>query len=336
MKRFFLFLLMIAVLSSFAFAGGQPEGARAGRFNAIMGSSSLGGSWYPFASRLAGVAMKYGNVIVTVQATGGGIENVRLMKQGQFDMGLCEPNVANYAVMGTDVFKDEGPGAYDNLRFLFNMYPLPLTAVVHKDGPIKEMWDFDSRKSGRRYSFSPGSPGSGDESSWAEVFAVYGIRRQDMTWRPLSHNERVMAFKDRIIDCVGFETAQPAGAIIELSAQNPIRILEIKGAERDKILEELPWYDKYTLPAGMYNGQDEEVETIFLGGFALANDNVPEDFVYAYVSSVLGPGLSEVQSVFPVAKEFNLDNAMRTNAYPGTIPYHPGAIRFYKEKGLIK
>jgi hypothetical protein len=325
---------MIALLSSFAFAAGQ--GDRGQKYNAIMGSSSLGGSWYPFASRMAGVAMKYGDIVVTVQASGGGIENVRLMKQGQYDMGLCEPNVANYAVMGTDVFAQEPKGSYSQLRFLFNMYPLPLTAVVHKDGPIKSMYDFDSRRTGRNYGFSPGSPGSGDESSWLEIFKVYGIERKDMNWKPLSHNERVMAFKDRILECVAFETAQPAGAIIELSAQNPIRILDIAGAEREKILKELPWYDYYTLPAGMYNGQDTPVETVFLGGFALANADVPEDFIYKYISAIFGPGLAEVQSVFPVAKEVNLDNAMRTNAYPGSIPYHPGAIKFFKEKGLIK
>ncbi len=332
MKRFVLILLIAALLTSFAFAAGSGEtGGK--KYSAIMGSSSLGGSWYPMASRMAGVAMKYGNIVVTVQSSGGGTENVRLMRQGQYNMGLCEPNVANYAYDGTGPFAKDGK--YDNLMFLFNMYPLPLTAVVHKDGPIKSMADFDTKKSGKNYGFSPGSPGSGDEFSWLEVFEAYGIKKENLNWKPLSHNERVMAFKDRILECVGFETAQPAGAIIELSAQNPIRILEIKGEDRAKILKALPWYDNYTLPGGMYNGQTDPVETIFLGGFALANKDVPEDFIYKYVSSIFGPGLEEVQSVFPVAKEVNLQNALKGNAN-GKIPFHPGAEKFYKEKGLIK
>jgi len=332
MKRFFLILLIASLTVSFAFAAGQGESGGK-KFSAIMGSSSLGGSWYPMASRMAGVAMKYADIVITVQSSGGGTENVRLMRQGQYDMGLCEPNVANYAYRGTNVFEKDGK--YDNLRFLTNLYPLPLTAVVHKDGPIQSMYDFDTRRSGKNHGFSPGSPGSGDESSWLEVFEVYGVKKEHMNWKPLSHNERVMAFKDRILECVAFETAQPAGAIIELSAQNPIRILEIKGEEREKILKALPWYDYYTLPAGMYNGQDTAVETIFLGGFALANPDVPEDFIYKYLSAIYGPGLAEVQSVFPVAKEVNLDNALRGNAN-GEIPFHPGAEKFYKEKGLLK
>jgi hypothetical protein len=328
----FLFLLIVTLLTSFAFAAGQGE-AGGKKYSAIMGSSSLGGSWYPMASRLAGVAMKYGDIVVTVQSSGGGTENVRLMKQGQYNMGLCEPNAANYAYQGIKMFEKEGK--FDNLTFLFNLYPLPLTAVVHKDGPIYSLGDFDSSKSGKNYGFSPGSPGSGDEISWLEVFEAYGVKKSDTNWKPLSHNERVMAFKDRILECVAFETAQPSGAIIELSAQNPIRIIEIKGAEREKILKALPFYGKYTLTAGMYNGQDTAVETIFLGGFALANKDVPEDFIYKYISAIFGPGMAEVQSVFPVAKEVNLKNALVGNESQ-TIPIHPGAMKFYKEKGLIK
>jgi len=335
MKKLFLFLLIAVMLSTVACGGSGEQRQR--RFTAIMGSSSLGGSWYPFASRMAGVAMKHANIVVTVQSSGGGTENVRLMRQGQYHMGLCEPNVAQYAYWGTGPF--ERDGRYDQLTFLFNMYPLPLTAIVHRDGPIREMADFNPNVSGRRFSFSPGSPGSGDEFSWLEVFeSGWGVTRDMMVWRPLSHNERVMAFKDRILDSVGFETAQPAGAIIELSAQNPIRILPISGAVRDKIISELPWYDVYTLPGGMYNGQDTPVETIFLGGFVLANKDVPEDFVYAYVSSILGPGLEEVQSVFPAAREFGLDQALRGNPYgnPISIDYHPGAVKYFREIGLIR
>ncbi len=332
MKRILIFLLIAFLFTSFAFAAGQGE-AGGKKYSAIMGSSSLGGSWYPMASRLAGVAMKYGDIVITVQSSGGGTENVRLMKQGQYNMGLCEPNAANYAYQGIKMFAKEGK--FDNLRYVMGLYPLPLTAVVHKDGPITSLGDFDKAKTGKSYGFSPGSPGSGDEVSWLEVFEAYGVKKDDMNWKPLSHNERVMAFKDRILECVAFETAQPAGAIIELSAQNPIRIIEIKGAERDKILKALPFYGKYTLPAGMYNGQDTAVETIFLGGFCLANADVPEDFIYKYLTAIYGPGLSEVQSVFPVAKEITLKTAILGNEN-GEIPFHPGALKFYKEKGLLK
>ena len=190
---------------------------------------------------------------------------------------------------------------------------------------------------GRRFGFSPGSPGSGDEFAWLDVFAVYGITRDMMNWRPLSHNERVMAFKDRILDSVGFQTASPSGAIIELSAQNPIRILPIYGAMRDKIFATLPWYDRFVLPGGLYNGQDDPVETISHSGFALANADVPEYFIYRFVLSIFGPGMAEIQNIFPAARDMNHENALRGNTFEtGVIPFHPGAIRAFKELGIIK
>ena len=333
MKKFILCSLLIICCLLLVAAGGTERSSQ----SIVMGTSSLGGSWYPFASRMALVAMRYSDVVLTIQPSGGGPENVRLMRQGQHQMGLCEPNVAQYAYWGTGPF--ERDGRYDNLTFLFNMYPLPLTAIVHRDGPIRDMADFNPSVSGRRFSFSPGRPGSGDEYSWLEVFETgWGITRDMMVWRPLSHNERVMGFMDRIIDSLGFETAQVAGAIIELSSRNPIRILPIDGAIRDKIIRELPWYDKYTLPGGIYNGQREPVETIFIGGFVLANKDVSEDFVYSYISAIFGPGLAEVRSVFPGAREFGFDMALKGNPYgnPVSIPYHPGAVKYFREVGLIK
>lgn len=330
MKKILILAFALILVTTGIFAGAKSEE----KYSAIMGSSSLGGSWYPMASRMAGVAMKYGGVVVTVQSSGGGTENVRLMKQNQYQLGFCEPNVAIYAYEGTGPFEKEG--RIDNLTYLFSLYPVPLTAVVHKNGPIESFHDFDKEKSGTTYGFSPGSPGSGDEYAWLDLFsAVYGLTKEDMNWKPLTHNERAMAFKDRILDSVGFQTAQPAGAIIELSAQNPIRILEVKGADLERALKELPYLKPYTLPAGMYNGQDEPVETIYLAGFVLANKDVPEDFIYDYMTAIFGPGLEEVQSVFPVAKELNLENAIVGNENK-KIPFHPGAERFFKEKGVLK
>ncbi|MCL2293451.1 MAG: TAXI family TRAP transporter solute-binding subunit [Spirochaetes bacterium] len=333
MKKVILFLVIAALIAVPLLVGCGAEGR--GRFTAIMGSSSLGGSWYPMASRMAGVAMMHGDVIVTVQASGGGMENIRLMRQGQYHMGLSEPNVAAYAAMGTGPFVGN---VQDNIRFLFNMFPLPYTIIVHRDGPIQRVEDFNMHTNGgRRFGFSPGSPGSGDEFAWMDLFAVYGITRDMMNWRPLSHNERVMAFKDRILDSVGFQTASPSGAIIELSAQNPIRILPIYGEMREKAIRELPWLGPFTLPGGLYNGQPTPVETVFHGGFVLANADVPEDFIYAYVRAIWYYGLEEVQNVFPAARDMTLATALAGNSFEtGVIPFHPGAERFWREMGLIQ
>ena len=332
MKKLLVVLLM-TTLVGFVFAEGQGEkGGK--RFAAIMGSSSLGGTWYPTACRIAGVAMKYEDLTVTVQSSGGGVENIRLMGQNQYQMGLSEPNIANYAYRGEQMFKDAGQ--QKNITYVSNLYPNAVCAVVHKNGDIKTMFDYNMDKNGgNQYGFAPGSAGSGDEFCWMEIFSVYGAGPENMIWKPLSHNERVMAFKDRILEGIGYQTAQPSGSITEASAQMPIRILEIKGRERDEIIKQFPWYAPYVIPGGMYNGQDEAVETIYLGGFIIANNDVPEDFIYKYLKAMYGQGLEEVQNVASATKEITLENALGGNeAY--SLPLHAGAEKFYREAGLIK
>ena len=332
MKKLLVLLLMIAV-TGFVFASGEGESGGK-RYAAIMGSSSLGGTWYPTACRIAGVSMKYEDLTVTVQSSGGGVENCRLMRQGQYQMGLSEPNIANYAYRGEQMFKEDGK--YENITYVSNLYPNAVCAVVRKDGDVKTMYDYDTAKNGGNvYGFAPGSAGSGDEFCWMEIFSVYGAGPENMTWKPLSHNERVMAFKDRILDGIGYQTAQPSGSITEASAQMPISILEIKGREREEIIEKFPWYGPYVIPAGMYNGQDEAVETIYLGGFIIANNDVPEDFIYKYLKAMYGEGLDEVQNVASATKAITLENALGGNE-SFALPLHAGAVKFYKEKGLIQ
>jgi uncharacterized protein len=332
MKRLLLLLLMIMV-AGFVFAEGQGEGSGK-RYAAIMGSSSLGGTWYPTACRIAGVAMKYEDATVTVQSSGGGVENSRLMRQDQYQMGLSEPNIANYAYRGEQMFKDDGPN--ENITYVSNLYPNAVCAVVKKNGSVKTMDDYNfETNGGKKYGFAPGSAGSGDEYCWMEIFSVYGAGPENMTWKPLSHNERVMAFKDRILEGIGYQTAQPSGSITEASAMMPVTILEIKGKERDEIIKQFPWYGPYVIPAGMYNGVDKDVETIYLGGFIIANKDVPEDFIYRYLKAMYGEGLEEVQNVASATKAIKIENALGGNeSY--ALPLHAGAAKYYKEVGLIK
>ncbi|MCP5515390.1 MAG: TAXI family TRAP transporter solute-binding subunit [Spirochaetales bacterium] len=329
-RKLFLIILLIAA-SAFIFAAGGAESNA--KYSAIMGSSSLGGTWYPTACRMAGVAMQYGGITVTVQSSGGGTENVRLMRQNQYQMGLVEPNIANYAYRGEQIFRSDGK--YDNLSFVMNLYPNVVAAVVMKSGPIMTMYDYNPEKNGgKKYGFAPGSPGSGDEFCWEEIFSVYGANKQNINWKPSSHAERVSSFKDRILEGIGYQTAQPSGSITEAAALTPIRILEIKGREREEIIRQFPWYSPAKVPAGMYNGQDTEVETIALGGYVLANKDLSGDLVYKYLDSVLGKGLKDVQNVATATKEITLENALKGNE-SFAIPLHPGAERYFKEKGLI-
>ncbi|MCQ2604534.1 MAG: TAXI family TRAP transporter solute-binding subunit [Spirochaetia bacterium] len=325
MKRTIVLALCLILCATFAFANGTAEG---GAGKAIMGTSSLGGSWYPTGSAMAGAVMQHTDSVITAQATGGGTENLRLMMQNQMQLGLAESNVMVYAYQGTKLFQGQ---KYDNLRFVANLYPLVFQATVQKASKFMTFKDICDAQG----SFSPGSPGSGDEVAWQEIFdGAFGCDYKTLGWKPLSHNERVMAFQDRLLDAIGYETSVPAGAILESSAQIPLRLLAIGGKEREALKAKYSWYSDWLIPAGTYNGQDTDIETVITGTATIADAvNASEKVVYDLVSTLYGPGLKQVQAVHTFTPYIKLETALDGR---GPVPVHPGAEKFYKEKGLIK
>lgn len=323
-------ILCILLVSETAFAKGKSEE----NYSAIMGSSSLGGTWYSCAVKIGSVAMQYEGINITVQATGGGAENIRLMAQGEAQLGLAEPSIASYAYNATNIFEGD---PHKDIRFLTDLYPNALCAMVMKSGDIKTFADLKAAPGAKKKGFCFGSPGSGDELVWIEALSGFGITKDMLDWRPLSHSERVTAFKDRQLECLGFATAQPSGSIMEASAQTPIRLLAIGGKDRENILKKYPWYDPYTIPAGMYNGVDKPVETISIGGYVIANKDVPEDYVYKILKAMYSKeGLAQVQGVSAGTRAVSLETALGGNKDGKILPFHPGAVKFYKEMGMIK
>lgn len=327
MKKIYLILIPLILLSANIYGKGDTE--KSDR-DLLMGSSSLGGTWYPTAAALAGEVMKHSdsNIGITVQTSGGGVENIRLMMAGTYKMALVEPNTAYYAMDGKHMFENN---KYEGLRFVANLYPNVYHGVVMKNSPYETYDDFK----GANVRFSPGTPGSGDEYSWDELFGAYDMTRADFDWVPMSHSERAMSFKDRLLDCVGYFTACPSGSIYEASAQAPIRLLAIGEREAEDILAKYPWNFEFVIPAGTYNGQDEDVKTLAAGTFIMIDASVPDQFVYEIVKILYGVGLERIKSISSMTAMISHETALDGNRNQD-LPIHSGALQYYKENRLIK
>ncbi len=328
MKRLQMFFILFVVVLVSVYSAGKSEKTDATEKKkdriAVMGVSGISGSSYPVMSVIAGYVENSTGSRVVVQASGGGTENIRLMKQGQYQMGYAEANVMVYGYEGINLFKDN---SYKDMRFVANTYPLVFQAVVRKDSDIHTLYDL------RGKGFSPGSAGSGDEAGWEEIFNAFGMKKSDLSWKPLTHTERVMAFKDRILASIGYETSCPSGSIIEAAATIPIRLLPIGGKEREKVFQLYPWYTPWTIEKNTYKGQDEEVQSIVVGAALMADANLNPDVVYDWLYAMYDVSLNEIRKIHAMSKYISLDNALDGR---GPVPLHDGAIRYYKEKGLIK
>lgn len=192
MKKILLALTIICLVSSMSFATGKAEVATTDTKGLVMGTSGMTGSWYPVAAAISTQVKKYTDTVITVQASGGSTENIRLMKQKEYQFGMINSAINEYAWSATQSFKGEAP--WKDVRFVCNLFPTALQAVAWKDSDVKSFGDL------RGKSIAPGSPGSGDLVQYEEVLSFYGLSISDVDWRPLSHTERVAAMKDRHLD----------------------------------------------------------------------------------------------------------------------------------------
>ncbi len=329
-KKTVLVILVLMLSAAFIFAGGKAESGTGGAVaestatQFVFGTSGVGGSWYPVAVKIGTIVEEETKYKLIVQASGGGIENLRLLKAGEFTFGWAESNVAHASYNGKKIFEKEG--ANKNLRYMYSLWPGVFQPVVHKDSPVKTFYDMKGK------GVSPGSAGSGNELGYIEIFEIYGLTPKDLQWKPMQHTEREMAFKDRQLELLGYQTSVPSSSIMSAVSQNPCRLLPIEGKERDALIKKQVWPVPITIPANTYNGQTEAVETVGDYGAALCDASVPADFVYSYLKAMYGR-VAEIQSIHKSAQMVKLDTALIAK---GPIPFHPGAEKFYKEVGIIK
>ncbi len=324
MKKIFLLVVIIYLTTWSVFAAGSGEKAENKKTKtAVMGSGSMGGNWHATASMIATQVRKYTDTIITVQASGGSGENVRLMKQGEYQLALLNSAMIVYAMNSQAEFKGEQP--FTEVRFVCNLYPNVVQGVVRKSANIQSYGDLKGK------TISPGSPGSGDLMAFEEILDIYGLTTKDVDWRPLSNTERVSGFKDRIVDCAGYVTAFPAGNILESSAATPIRLLSLAD-KKDEFLKKYPYYEAIIVPKGTYNGVDEDITTVSVGTVLAARADVSDEIVYDILKGMY-MGLDELQKVHGMGHYIKLETGMNGR---GDIPVHPGALKYFKEVGVIK
>lgn len=264
---------------------------------------------------------------VTVQATGGSVENVRLLGNKNAELALCMCDIAYYGRNGLEVFAEKNE-KYTNYSAIGAIYPEVIQIFVRRESNIKTINDLK----GKRVSVGP--PGSGTEVSARQIFGIYGLdykQKKDFDARYISFAETADQFKDKLIDAGYAVLGVPNAALQDITAVAPIRLLEISDEMFKKIKEKYPYYSQITIPGGTYKGQDQDVKTVTLKAILLVRDDVDKELVYN-LTKTLYENASEVAAGHALGKHIKLETAMEGIS----IPFHPGALKYYTEKGLVK
>lgn len=307
------------LMGAAAFSGPELLMAQQERKLSIA-TGGTGGVYYVLGGAMANMLTKnITNTKFTAESTAASVENARLIATRNADIALMLGFEAQDAYLGRDKFKTKGP-----LRTLLVVYS-KLCQFVSREG-INAVQDLKGKR------VSLGAPGSDSEVMAVRVLQAAGLDpEKDITRDRLSHTEAVNAMKDRKIDAFNSFGAVPYPALVDLTTTPGIKvnILDLGGI-LPKLQERYgPVYFRGLIPKGSYRGIDVDVTTAASGALCVCHEAMDEGIIYQ-VTKLMIEKKGELALTHKAANDISLQSA----AVGSPLPYHPGAIRYYKEKGI--
>ncbi|MFH1122412.1 MAG: TAXI family TRAP transporter solute-binding subunit [Pseudomonadota bacterium] len=287
----------------------------------LIGTAPSGGTYYAIGAGVAQILNKWAGLNATAQATGGGTQNCRLIEAGEINAATVAAQQLTLASKGDKPF-----GGKIDLRIGFYMYEDPFEVVVLDESPIRSIYDLKGKKVG------VGAMGSGVEGKTKAIFASYGLSYEDFTPRFVGMAQAIEALKDGMVDAAVVMGALPTAAIVEISLLKKVRILPIEDEMRKKILKELPFLVPFVIPANTYKNQPAELNILAENSFIVFSPKMTDDVAYRFVKAVF-EHLDYLKTVHKSAERYSLQKAC---AFDLGVPYHPGAIKYFKETGVWK
>jgi hypothetical protein len=303
-------------------AGNAPEG----KLRLVIATGGTGGVYYPYGGGLARILTdKLGNAEATAEVTGGSVDNLKLIQAGEADIVFSTVDTAFNANEGKGAFKESGAVPGCTLAVLYTSF---FHVVALEESGIASVADMKGKRIG------VGSAGSAVEVLANRVLEAAGLDpAADITRDNLSVAESVAAMKDKKLDAFFWIGGLPTAAVTDLVSTPNLAVKFIDASESVAALREKfgPVYTTYVMPKDTYAGLTEDVPGIGIGNILVVNANMSEELAYKTLDTFFN-NLEEVHAIHPEAKKFTLDVA----ASESSIPFHPGAIKFFIEKGVWK
>lgn len=318
-------LVVSAAILGMSLAAGTTEAAQ--KFISI-GTGGVTGVYYPTGGaicRLVNKESKANGIRCSVESTGGSIYNINTIRAGELDMGVAQSDWQYHAYNGTDKFKDQGP--FKELRAVFSVHPEPVTILARKDANIRTVQDLKGKR------VNIGNPGSGTRGSWDVMEEALGWKREDLKLATeFKSSEQSQALCDNQIDAFFFLVGHPSGAVKEASTSCESNLVVVDGPAIDKLVADNSFYRKAVIPGGMYTGTDKDTATYGVAATFVSSTKTADDTIYAVVKAVFG-NFDTFKKLHPAFANLKKEEMVKDAL---SAPLHAGAMKYYKEAGLIK
>lgn len=292
-----------------------------------IGTGGITGVYYPTGGAIARIVNKkrkeYG-IRCTVESTGGSVFNVNAVMAGDLEFGVVQSDRQYQAMKGLAEWKEKGP--QKDLRAVFTIHPESITLVAADDAGIKSINDLRGKR------VNIGNPGSGQRQNSIDGLDNAGINyEKDLKAEGVKAAEAPGLLQDGRIDAFFYTVGHPSGAIKEATAgRRKVHFVPITGVEN--LLKKYPYYAKAFIPIKLYPGatNTKDVSTFGVKATFVTSAKVPDQVVYAVTKEVFDnfEAFKKLHPAYQVLTKKNMLEGM-------SAPIHPGAMKYYKEAGLM-
>ena len=286
-----------------------------------VGTGGTTGTYYGFCNTVATTLNEKLGANLKVMSSGASKANILDIDDGIVDLAIVQNDVMDYAYNGTSLF--EADGKITSFSTLGAVYAEVCQVIARADSGIKTVADLKGKK------VSVGDSGSGVEFNAQQILGAYDITFADINKQNLSFQASADALKDGKIDAFFCTAGAPTVAITDLSTTTDIVIVEIDAEHLAALQSEYGFYAEYKIPAGTYNGIDADATTVAVKATFIVSNDLSEQVVYELTKAIYE---NKDEYAHDKAKEMSLEYAVSSIS----VPFHPGAEKYFKEVGAIE
>ena len=314
MKKLAFVMAFVLLMAGAAFAAEPMPGGT----KLIFSTGGAQGTYYGFGSVLAGKVSEVTSTTVTAITSGGSKANIEAMEDSDAQLGFVQTDVGAYAYRGMRLFEDK----VTSFSTVANLY-MEQVQIVTLDPKIRSVADLKGKN------VSVGAAGSGVYFNAVDALKAYGLDvEKDINPTYQSFGDSVEALQDGKIDAAFIVAGAPTTAVTSLAATKKVYLVGFDDEHIKKLIVESPYYSKNVIAKDVY-GTDTDITTVAVGAVVIARDDVSEADVYNFLYGVFGD-VDAITKAHAKGAELNLEFAASYSA----VPYHPGAVKFFGEKGI--
>ncbi len=316
-----------AALALGATALAPTEAVAQQRFMTI-GTGGVTGVYYAAGGaicRLVNKERSRHGIRCSVESTGGSVANINTLRAGDLDFGVAQSDWQFHAAKGTKVFQQNGP--YADLRAVFSLHPEPFTVLARKEANITRFEDLKGKR------VNIGNPGSGTRASMDELLAAMGWKTSDFSLAAeLKADEHGPALCDNKIDAFFYGVGHPSANIQDPITTCGARLVPLRNAATNKLVADNAFYANVDIPGGVYPGHPNPTPTYGVLATFVTSAKVPEQTVYELVRAVF-ENFDEFKKLHPALANLDPQRMVKDGL---SAPLHPGAAKYYREKGWLR